>query len=207
MIFHYFKTLPSTQSFLEKLEPKEPSLVSTLIQTEGKGRGKNVWIQKPSGICFSFSFHHSENIPWSLITGIILCQFLKKYFHQNFFLKWPNDILTSDGVKIGGILITKKKSLLIIGIGLNINPGISINASAEKLSFVFPQLFYKFFFKQNLKKSLAFFHSFCYHMNEIVQIDDTEGTFKGITQEGYAVLEHKGTSITISTGSLWIKKS
>jgi len=207
MIFHYFKTLPSTQSYLEELAPDEPSLVSTLIQTEGKGRGKNVWIQQPSGICFSFSFHYSKNIPWSLITGIILCQFLKKYFHQDFFLKWPNDLLTSEGIKIGGILITKKQSLLIIGIGLNTNPGIVINASAEKLSFVFPQLFVKFFLQQNFQKALAFFDSFCYHIDKIVNIDDTEGTFKSITQEGYAVLEHKGTSITISTGSLWIKKS
>ena len=35
--------------------------------------------------------------------------------------KWPNDIVTSDGLKMGGILVEQRDSYLIAGIGLNVH--------------------------------------------------------------------------------------
>jgi BirA family biotin operon repressor/biotin-[acetyl-CoA-carboxylase] ligase len=56
--------------------------------------------------------------------SLIICKILFNTFNLNFKVKWPNDIFLNDK-KVGGILleqieISKKRELLILGIGLNL---------------------------------------------------------------------------------------
>jgi len=53
--------------------------------------------------------------------GLITISFLKNKFNKDLFLKWPNDILTSDGKKCGGILCQYiDKSTIVVGLGINL---------------------------------------------------------------------------------------
>ena len=64
---------------------------------------------------------------FSLIVGVVLLELIREKCNINnneLILKWPNDILVSDGRKLSGILIETEKLSdgysILIGIGLNL---------------------------------------------------------------------------------------
>jgi len=50
---------------------------------------------------------------------VMVANVLKKYGISNIELKWPNDILFA-GRKLAGILLERRESAVVIGIGLNV---------------------------------------------------------------------------------------
>ncbi len=98
-------------------------------QTQGRGRGGRKWVS-PYGnnVYFSLAWHFdkdpSELIGLSLVAGIIILNTLKRYgFNDEFWLKWPNDVLWRDR-KLAGILVeviaqSHQSCKLILGIGIN----------------------------------------------------------------------------------------
>lgn len=113
-------------------------------QTEGKGRGSNVWLS-PEGcamfslqLVFDDSSYLGRHAPLlqhivslavvSAIHGIQGCEEL------DLRLKWPNDIYSGNSDKIGGVIVnstsTKKSLVCNVGCGLNITnsvPTVCVN--------------------------------------------------------------------------------
>jgi BirA family biotin operon repressor/biotin-[acetyl-CoA-carboxylase] ligase len=131
-----FKTLASTNQYLQNLLNEDAdiadSIVVTDFQTSGKGQGKNVW-QSEDGknllfsIALDMSFLKAENqFLLTQMVSVAMINVLKKYLpEESLFIKWPNDIYFKDK-KIAGILIKNEiKGMMmgtsIIGIGLNVN--------------------------------------------------------------------------------------
>ena len=132
----HFKTLESTNQYLQNLLNEGVDIVNNVVvtdfQTSGKGQGKNVW-QSENGknllfsIALDMSFLKAENqFLLTQIVSVTMIDVLKKYLpEESLFIKWPNDIYFNDK-KIAGILIKNEiKGMMmgtsIIGIGLNVN--------------------------------------------------------------------------------------
>ena len=132
----HFKTLESTNQYLQNLLNEGVDIVNNIVvtdfQTSGKGQGKNVW-QSEDGknllfsIALDMSFLKAENqFLLTQIVSVTMIDVLKKYLpEESLFIKWPNDIYFNDK-KIAGILIKNEiKGMMmgtsIIGIGLNVN--------------------------------------------------------------------------------------
>ena len=132
----HFKTLESTNQYLQNLLNEGVDIVNNIVvtdfQTSGKGQGKNVW-QSEDGknllfsIALDMSFLKAENqFLLTQMVSVTMINVLKKYLpEESLFIKWPNDIYFKDK-KIAGILIKNEiKGMMmgtsIIGIGLNIN--------------------------------------------------------------------------------------
>ena len=132
----HFKTLESTNQYLQNLLNEGVDIVNNIVvtdfQTSGKGQGKNVW-QSEDGknllfsIALDMSFLKAENqFLLTQMVSVTMINVLKKYLpEKSLFIKWPNDIYFKDK-KIAGILIKNEiKGMMmgtsIIGIGLNVN--------------------------------------------------------------------------------------
>ena len=131
-----FKTLDSTNKYLQNLLEEGVDIVDNIVvadfQSSGKGQGKNVW-QSENGknllfsIALDMSCLRAENqFVLTQMVSIAMINVLKKYLpEENLFIKWPNDIYFKNK-KIAGILIKNEiKGMMmgtsIIGIGLNVN--------------------------------------------------------------------------------------
>ena len=130
-----FKTLDSTNLYLQNLLNKGENIDNHIIvaefQSSGKGQGRNVW-QSEDGknllfsIALDISFLKADD--QFLLTQMIsasMINVLKNYLpEESLFIKWP-DIYFKDQ-KIAGILIKNEiKGMMlgtsIIDIGLNVN--------------------------------------------------------------------------------------
>ena len=132
----HFKTLESTNQYLQNLLNEgvdiADNIVVTDFQTSGKGQGKNVWESEDGknllfSIALDMSFLKAENqFILTQIVSVTMINVLKNYLpEESLFIKWPNDIYFNDK-KIAGILIKNEiKGIMmgtsIIGIGLNVN--------------------------------------------------------------------------------------
>ena len=131
-----FKTLDSTNSYLQNLLNQGEDIIGNIVvtefQTSGKGQGKNVWESEVGkNLLFSvgldMSYLKAENqFVLTQMVSVAMINVLKKYLSEDsLFIKWPNDIYFKDK-KIAGVLIKNeikgmKLGTSIIGIGLNVN--------------------------------------------------------------------------------------
>ena len=131
-----FKTLESTNQYLQNLLNEGIDIVDNIVvtdyQTSGKGQGKNVWESEDGknllfSIALDMSFLKAENqFLLTQIVSVTMINVLKKYLpEESLSIKWPNDIYFNDK-KIAGILIKNEirgmmMGTSIIGIGLNVN--------------------------------------------------------------------------------------
>jgi biotin-[acetyl-CoA-carboxylase] ligase BirA-like protein len=93
-------------------------------QTEGRGRGDNLWQSPLDGLWLTCGLDFPEAVPsFALYVGYCLHRLLQHlYGLPGLQVKWPNDLYL-DGRKLGGILCQYKGNIshYIIGIGLNTN--------------------------------------------------------------------------------------
>lgn len=131
-----FKTLDSTNSYLQNLLEEgvdvTGNVVVTEFQTSGRGQGKNVWhSDEGENLLFSVALDMSflkaeEQFRLTQMVSVAMIDVLKNYLPEDsLFIKWPNDIYFRDR-KIAGILIKNEvKGMMmgtsIIGVGLNVN--------------------------------------------------------------------------------------
>ncbi|XP_054021906.1 biotin--protein ligase isoform X1 [Dryobates pubescens] len=125
--------------------PEEMGLIAIAVrQTQGKGRGGNVWLS-PVGCALS-TLHltiplHSnlgQRIPFiQHLVSLAVVEAVRSipgYEDIDLRVKWPNDIYYSDLMKLGGVLVNstllETTFHILIGVGFNVsnsNPTICIN--------------------------------------------------------------------------------
>ncbi len=106
-----------------------PEVYLSRYQAGGRGRLQRPWVSaKDKGIYLTIAFDLKENQTnfsgYSLAVGVAIVKTLSE-LGFNLGLKWPNDIYTADGYKVGGVLVETKSSAsfinqLILGVGLNV---------------------------------------------------------------------------------------
>jgi len=129
----------STQAEIKKIIRKNPAKGILFIAGEqkgGYGRFGRKFFSPPGGLWFSLFIPQRKN-EFSADLAIKVASYIKKRLNKKFHLhlktKKPNDIISSDGRKLAGILVTKIfKGLIpqgaIIGVGLNVNNDTDFDA-------------------------------------------------------------------------------
>ncbi|PIP92638.1 MAG: biotin--[acetyl-CoA-carboxylase] ligase [Bdellovibrio sp. CG12_big_fil_rev_8_21_14_0_65_39_13] len=231
----HFDEIGSTQEYLkqnfEKLKVDDSSiLVSTSHQTSGHGRQGNTWIDFKDNLAFSFSLKPSQPTTLtSLEIGIHLAHFFKAYTREKIYLKWPNDIISEENKKCGGIICQLQDGVILAGVGINFNNDNLISQKIVRHSGTFPigsfsskleldsrnkeelpKLFYQYVLSHRLSSDeiIQQWNLLCCHMNCSVTLWENDkitasGQFLGIGNMGQAQLRtEQGEKIDAYTGSL-----
>jgi len=126
---HHSELISTQITLRERLESDSslPNLyyVVSDVQTSGRGRGDHAWVSAQGNLHVSILI---RDVPLELTTWVplwvsigvhrVLNQLTAPW--QSIQLKWPNDLLLTNGSKVGGILCEKKGNEIIAGIGLNL---------------------------------------------------------------------------------------
>ncbi len=209
-------TQDSLKNQLREGELKGPACIYTHNQTSGRGRREKKWHHFKGSLAFSFVTPMFQPITFSpLAIGVVICETLES-MGKTLRLKWPNDLVTEEGKKVGGILSEVfQDAQVLAGIGINLYP-------SELKSFDYPHGFLlnedeefdieKFLTKlfENLSKRDRNFgtawNQFCFHIGKEVVIVDQEpiqGTFESLGKSGEALIRlPSGELYPVFTGSL-----
>ncbi|XP_062478289.1 biotin--protein ligase isoform X1 [Pezoporus occidentalis] len=154
-ILLFSEVTTTTQNLLDGLMfelPEEMGLIAIAVrQTQGKGRGGNVWLS-PVGCALStlhitIPLHSNLGQRISFIQHLVSLAVVESvrsipgYEDIDLRVKWPNDIYYSDLIKLGGVLVNstliETTFHILIGFGFNVNnsnPTICVNDLITKFN-------------------------------------------------------------------------
>ena len=126
-----YKKIKSTNDIALSLIKKnisQPTLITTEIQTKGRGRVGKKWISKKGNLFISIFFKFNQKKinfkQFAILNAFLLSKVISKITSKKIKIKWPNDLLYNEK-KLCGILQEVVKfnnfNYLIVGIGLNTN--------------------------------------------------------------------------------------
>ena len=185
MQISYLERIDSTQTYLKELLREKkvhpPLAVVANMQTAGVGSRGNSWQGYEGNLFLSFAVS-LEELPEDLkleSSSIYFAYLLKETLSEcgsSVWLKWPNDFYIDD-LKMGGMITTVTRNVLICGVGLNLVNApegfakLDIKISKEELlEKYFKKLEKKFLWKQVFSKyRLEFYRSqkFFTHNNSL----------------------------------------
>jgi BirA family biotin operon repressor/biotin-[acetyl-CoA-carboxylase] ligase len=95
-------------------------------QVAGRGRLDRTWTSPPrAGLTVSFLLRPDVPVArkgWlPLLTGVALAESVAEVTGVLPSLKWPNDLLARDGLKLAGILAEASGGAVVVGVGLNVS--------------------------------------------------------------------------------------
>ncbi|MDX9785797.1 MAG: biotin--[acetyl-CoA-carboxylase] ligase [Desulfobacterales bacterium] len=129
---HYFPEIESTMDEARNMAQKGcPAFTVVVAEQQRKGRGRmdRQWVSTKGGLYFTLVLRPDINPAdcgrVNFLVSVVLANLLRKEYHIDAGVKWPNDILV-DGKKIAGMLSEMatdghRVQYLNIGIGLNVN--------------------------------------------------------------------------------------
>ena len=224
---HYIETAESTNQYTWNLKSqtlKHGNIIITKNQTNGVGRRGTEWLSsKNNSLTFSLVIkeHQKYDHLLSLKTGISIVEGIKKNTGIKTTLKWPNDIMINNK-KIGGILIEKKKEMIVIGIGINVKENYNdfhpiiqnqstslkiisnLSINLEKLLADILNKFEQNYYENNNEKIIKKWEIKCAHMNKNIKFHNnqiiTNGIFEGLNKNGAAIIDTKGNKKIIFGG-------
>lgn len=128
MRFIWTQSMPSTQvwlaDYIRNNDLESIIVVATKEQTNGIGSRANTWDKVSCGLYLSCAMPIAllpQDLPRqssSIYFGQILLELFEE-FHNDLWLKWPNDFYLQDD-KVGGLITQYIKGFVIFGVGLNI---------------------------------------------------------------------------------------
>ncbi len=222
-------TMDVAESELKK-KPHKFAIYLADLQKSGRGRQSRDWQSLAGNLFMTLSFEVSNDISklagFSLVAGLATSSTLSNMGHR-IRLKWPNDLLSLSGRKIGGILVEIKeinaKTYMLCGIGININkyPSDIPNTTslkeingiehtsvslAAKLTPSMKSYFDKFMisgfkqFKNDWVQNAAFVgRDISVHISKDKKVS---GMLLSVTQEGALQIENGGKIETITAGDI-----
>ena len=141
-----FETIDSTSKYLKENynNLKDFTFVSSLFQTEGRGRMERTWeSKKGENLLFSLLIKQKSLLKLyssiSILSATVILNVLKdEYKIDDVSIKWPNDVYINSkkvsGILLEGISVSSSFECLIIGIGLNVNQKTFDNINATSMS-------------------------------------------------------------------------
>lgn len=217
LILEEYDSLTSTQDFAKtKIDLKPFTVISTKLQTKGHGRHGRTWLTNPGDIAITIVIPLPKNHPEqvSYVTGIAVRETLAQ-FAINAQLKWVNDVLVAEK-KISGIILEMHKSLLLIGIGINIHPieienSTSINQhnASAKCDEVIATLLEEFKKHFNSWSATGFsaiknqWLAHAYKLGNEIKANSQTGIFENIDEEGNLILKTTNGILKISAGEIF----
>ncbi len=125
---HFFESVTSTFDEADRLRASHGTLICAKRQTNGRGRLGRQWLSQDGGIYFSLIIRPRED-SCSLQVYTAICALGVQRAIASLVpcgIKWPNDIVSSHGKKLCGILCKAKFTgddceYINVGIGINAN--------------------------------------------------------------------------------------
>ena len=128
-----FEEIDSTNSYLMQQAAPEPQHFQVALadhQTAGRGRHNRSWLSSPGGgLCMSMAYTFNtmpSSLPnLTLALGVGVARAFATLDIGGISLKWPNDIVATDG-KLGGMLAEARSGsggsvTVVAGIGINVD--------------------------------------------------------------------------------------
>lgn len=174
--------------------------ISCEHQTNGRGRGINLWQDSPGTLCFSMAIQPHK---LTTFTALELSCLVADFFAlkgQEIKLKWPNDLIKSNK-KCGGILIQQYENHFLAGIGLNLYQSQDAYSGVYEAPFelekkIWSQELSNFIRSHRYSSTEELIRKWnlhCDHMNQMVKVtegeNETRGVFKGLGHHGEALLD------------------
>jgi BirA family transcriptional regulator, biotin operon repressor / biotin---[acetyl-CoA-carboxylase] ligase len=126
-------TAPSTNALVAELATEgatEGLVVVAEHQTAGRGRLDRTWDTPPrAALTFSVLLRpRAGTTRWALLpllAGLVVVEGIAEVGGPPVSLKWPNDVLTGDGLKVAGVLLERVETptgpAAVVGVGLNVS--------------------------------------------------------------------------------------
>ncbi len=91
-------------------------------QTAGRGRHGRSWVSAPGAGLWSSTIIRGRERPGRLplIAALAVVDLAHDLAGASWGIKWPNDVLGSDGRKVAGILVQAMTDAAVVGIGINV---------------------------------------------------------------------------------------
>lgn len=114
----------STQDVLAGSDRPHGAVAVAEHQTAGRGRSGRRWDDAPStALLFSVLLRPPVRAPLpqlSLVAGLAVATAIENETGLRAMVKWPNDVLV-DEYKVAGILLEASGSVVVCGVGINVN--------------------------------------------------------------------------------------
>ena len=222
-------TMDAAKANLKLVAKDKFGLVVAATQVAGRGRLGRGW--SPSSGAFYGTFLLSYNGPlsrlsgFSLVVGLGIHRAIKKLGGVT-ALKWPNDILSIDDKKLGGILIEiaphETGSVVLVGVGVNLGEVPKEYKESASLLSIGGQICippkFAYLAAQELESVWNIFkekgfssfvdeweNASCWRGDEVTVGDGEDkklGIFTGVTAEGELLLRESGGTVKIVSGDL-----
>ena len=231
MKFLKFNEIDSTNNYMKENISSFANydIVSSKVQTSGRGRRGNTWLSSEGMALFSFllkpekelSIIEATKLP--LLAGISTLSALKKIKDGAYSFKWTNDVFLNSK-KLCGILIERVKDNFIVGIGINVankipedikNIAISMesNYDIEKLILKVVEefsVYYKRFSEGKWSEIIEEINSYNFLKDKKIRVNIGdkifEGIAKNIVEDGRIQIEMNGEIKLFSVGEIKIEK-
>ena len=231
MKFLKFDEIDSTNNYMKENISSFANydIVSSKVQTSGRGRRGNTWLSSEGMALFSFllkpekelSIIEATKLP--LLAGISTLSALKKIKDGAYSFKWTNDVFLNSK-KLCGILIERVKDNFIVGIGINVankisedikNIAISMesNYDIEKLILKVVEefsVYYKRFSEGKWSEIIEEINSYNFLKDKKIRVNIGdkifEGIAKNIVEDGRIEIEMNGEIKLFSVGEIKIEK-
>lgn len=113
----------------------EGTTIVASAQRRGRGRyGREWYSPEGAGLWLTTVLRPPEDRDvhtLSLVVGVAIVEAAHALGGGTARLKWPNDIVTTDGHKLAGILLQRDGAAVLAGIGLNLKPGPELDLPAQ----------------------------------------------------------------------------
>ncbi|NMC62206.1 MAG: biotin--[acetyl-CoA-carboxylase] ligase [SAR324 cluster bacterium] len=226
-----YDEVPSTMDVAEEkvMATSSPLLILAKKQSSGRGRQGRVWESPEGGFYGTYAFTTNSASTsfggFSLAVGLSLVRSLGIDVDL-LKLKWPNDLVSHDGRKLGGILIDVKhksnSTIALIGIGINLLKISTKNIDAISVEELSGKLLTPIrtammlsdgvfeTFNIFLEKEFSFFKagwlkcSYGYNRRFVVESggDCVDGLFRDIGNDGSLVLETREGPRVLASGHI-----
>ena len=231
MKFLKFNEIDSTNNYMKENISSFANydIVSSKVQTSGRGRRGNTWLSSEGMALFSFllkpektlSIIEATKLP--LLAGISTLSALKKIKDGAYSFKWTNDIFLNSK-KLCGILIERVKDDFVVGIGINVankipedikNIAISMESDydIEKLILKVVEefsIYYKKFSEGKWQEIIEEINSYNFLKDKKIRVNIGdkifEGIAKNIVEDGRIQIEMNGEIKLFSVGEITIEK-
>lgn len=208
--------------------PERLGLVGIAVAEEqlaGRGRQGRTWVsRRGDGVYVSVAWRY-ERIPESLgllplCIGVHLLRQLPK--EASLFLKWPNDLVTRERQKAGGVLVESSavgdRLEVVSGVGLNLRgepppPGITlerlgINVSWQELVLLNIKAQTEACAESSFSSILEEYRASCILLGSEVELVEGENRFRGlatdIADDGALVISSDGRKRRVYSGDVHI---
>ena len=231
MKFLKFDEIDSTNNYMKENISSFANydIVSSKVQTSGRGRRGNTWLSSEGMALFSFllkpekelSIIEATNLP--LLAGISTLSALKKIKDGDYSFKWTNDVFLNSK-KLCGILIERVKDNFIVGIGINVankipedikNIAISMESDYDIDKLILKvieefSIYYKRFSEGKWKEIVEEINSYNFLKDKKIRVNIGdkifEGVAKNIVEDGRIEIEMNGEIKLFSVGEIKIEK-